>query len=149
VNEPGGLAEIDEQHCWRLVAGHQIGRLGVNADLYPLIFVVNYAMDGADIVIRTHPGTKLDNCHKTRVTFEIDHIDFEHRSGWSVLIRAVADTVSGDERAGLIQRISSNPVRPWAPGEHGHLIRLTPLLITGRRLVPGQLPPPFPDAAYL
>ena len=30
---------------------------------------------------------------------------------------------------------------PWAPGEHGHWIRLVPKAITGRRIVPGQLPP--------
>jgi nitroimidazol reductase NimA-like FMN-containing flavoprotein (pyridoxamine 5'-phosphate oxidase superfamily) len=142
-----GLTELDEQHCWSLLASHQIGRLGVNADLFPLIFVVNYGLDAATIIIRTHRGTKLDNCHQTRVSFEVDDIDYPTRSGWSVLVRAIADTVTGAERDQLIDRTHAHPVQPWAPGEHGHWLRLTPLVITGRRLVPGQLPPPLSDAA--
>jgi nitroimidazol reductase NimA-like FMN-containing flavoprotein (pyridoxamine 5'-phosphate oxidase superfamily) len=142
------ITELDEQQCWALLASHQIGRLGVNADLFPLIFVVNYGLDAATVIIRTHAGTKLNNCHQTRVGFEVDDIDYLTRSGWSVLVRAIADTVTGAERDRLIERTSAHPVQPWAPGEHGHWLRLTPLMITGRRLIPGQLPPPFPDAAY-
>ena len=147
VSVDPGLVEVDEQHCWTLLASRQIGRLGVNADLFPLIFVVNYGLDEATIVIRTHEGTKLSNCHQTRVSFEVDDIDYPNRSGWSVLVRAIADTVTGSDLAQLIERTRAHPVQPWAPGQHGHWLRLTPLMITGRRLVPGHLPPPFPDPA--
>ena len=136
------ITELDEQHCWPLLASHQIGRLGVHADLFPLIFVVNYGLDAATIIIRTHPGTKLDNCHQTRVSFEVDDIDYPNRSGWSVLVRAIADTVTGSDLAQLIERTRAHPVQPWAPGQHGHWLRLTPLLITGRRLISGQLTAP-------
>ena len=135
-----GITELGEQHCWSLLASHQIGRLGVHADLFPLIFVVNYDLDGATIIIRTHSGTKLANCHQTRVSFEVDDIDHVTRSGWSVLVRAIAGTVTGAERDQLIERTRAHPVQPWAPGEHGHWLRLTPLLITGRRLISGSAP---------
>jgi hypothetical protein len=53
------LVELDHEECYRLLSTHEIGRLGVNAQHYPLIFPVNYAVEHGVIVIRTHPGTKL------------------------------------------------------------------------------------------
>jgi nitroimidazol reductase NimA-like FMN-containing flavoprotein (pyridoxamine 5'-phosphate oxidase superfamily) len=45
--------EIPVDECYRLLRTQQVGRLGVNAEHYPLIFPVNYGMDGDTIVIRT------------------------------------------------------------------------------------------------
>ena len=53
------LRQLSTEDCYRLLGSHQIGRLGVNADRYPLIFPVNYAMDGDVVVIRTNAGLKL------------------------------------------------------------------------------------------
>ncbi|HZC51533.1 MAG TPA: pyridoxamine 5'-phosphate oxidase family protein [Mycobacterium sp.] len=141
--------ELGERECRALLVGQQIGRLAITADLFPLIFVVNHGLDGDDVVIRTHPGTLLDNVRQTRVSFEVDEIDYTRRCGWSVLLRAIAERVDRAEQPRVMQRMRDHPVEPWAPGEHGHWVRLTPLLITGRRIVPGTLPPPFPDAADL
>jgi hypothetical protein len=82
-------------------------------------------------------------------TQQIDSIDEATRSGWSVWIRALAEEVTPEHRAELVERTNSSGVTPWAPGEHGSWLRLIPHAISGRRIVPGELPPPFPDAAYL
>ncbi len=37
------LQVLSADECYRLLATQQIGRLGVNAEHYPLIFPVNYA----------------------------------------------------------------------------------------------------------
>jgi uncharacterized protein len=83
------LLELEAEECYRLLAGHEIGRLGVFAEHYPLIFPVNYALDRGDvIVVRTHAGTMLAAASHANVTFEVDDIDRRRRSGWSVLVRA-------------------------------------------------------------
>ncbi len=143
------LVELSRQECQTLLATHQVGRLGVNADHYPLIFVVNYGLDRDVIVIRTHPGTKLSNADHANVTFEVDDIDQHTRSGWSVLVRGLAEEVGSAHRAELIARTHAAEVNPWAPGEFGHWLRLIPHQVTGRRIIPGELPRPFPDSAYL
>lgn len=141
--------EIPVDECYRLLRTQQVGRLGVNAEHYPLIFPVNYGMDGETIVIRTSPGTKLSAAQHANVTFEVDEIDQSARSGWSVLVRGLAEEVTEGHGPELVQRTHDVGVRPWAPGEHGHWLRLIPHHVTGRRVVPGELPPAVDPRAYL
>jgi hypothetical protein len=99
------LQVLSSDDCYRLLATQQIGRLGVNAEHYPLILPVNYALDRAGvIVIRTDAGTKLAAANHANVTFEVDEIDQRTRSGWSVLVRALAEEVTSKHRTELIER---------------------------------------------
>jgi hypothetical protein len=147
-SEPA-MQVLDDEECYRLLGTQQIGRLGVNAEGHPLIFPVNYALDGGVIVIRTSTGTKLGAADHANVTFEVDEIDQRSRSGWSVMVRGLAELVTADHRAELVRRTEATGLTPWAPGDHGHWLRLIPQDISGRRIVPGELPPPFEDGGYL
>lgn len=149
TGERSGLEVLGIDDCYRLLATQQIGRLGVNAEHYPLIFPVNYALDQGVIVIRTNAGTKLAAADHANVTFEVDQIDERTRSGWSVLVRGLAEEVTSEHRTELIERTKATGVEPWAPGDRGHWLRLIPQDISGRWIVPGQLPPAFEPQAYL
>ena len=98
--------------------------------------------------MRTHPGTKLSAADHANVTFEVDHIDPISRSGWSG-IRGLAEEVISAHRTELVARKHATGVELWAPGEHGHWLRIIPHDVSGRRIVPGELPPPFESAGYL
>jgi uncharacterized protein len=147
---PGGsLTVLPARECYRLLGTHEVGRIGVNAEHYPLIFPVNYALDGTTIVIRTAPGTKLTAASHANVTFEVDDIDRRSRTGWSVLVRGLAEEVGAEHRPELVARTRATGVTPWAPGEHGNWLRIIPHHISGRRIVPGELPPAVDPRAYL
>ena len=143
------LQELGADECYRLLATHEIGRLAVDAGHYPLVFPVNYALDRDVIVVRTHPGTMLTAAGHANVTFEVDDIDRRTRTGWSVLVRGLAEEVTGEHRAELVERTRASGATPWAPGEHGRWLRIIPQGVSGRRIVPGELPPPFEPGAYL
>jgi nitroimidazol reductase NimA-like FMN-containing flavoprotein (pyridoxamine 5'-phosphate oxidase superfamily) len=143
------LDAIPAEECYELLATHEFGRIGVNAEHYPLIIPVNYGMDGRTIVIRTHPGTMLAAAAHANVTFEVDEVDRRTRSGWSVLVRGLAEEVGDEHRAELVARTREAGVQPWAPGEHGSWLRLIPHAVSGRRIVPGQLPWGIDERAYL
>jgi uncharacterized protein len=140
---PPTMQDLTVEECYTLLATQQVGRLGVNAEHYPLILPVNYALDHGIIVIRTGPGTKLAAADHANVTFEVDEIDRVRRTGWSVLVRGLAEEVTTRHRAELIERTKTSGVQPWAPGEHGHWLRLIPHKITGRRIGAGELPRAF------
>jgi uncharacterized protein len=147
---PGAaLTTLAADECYRLLSTHEVGRIGVNAEHYPLIFPVNYALDGTTIVIRTAPGTKLTAASHANVTFEVDDIDRRSRTGWSVLVRGLAEEVGAEHRPELVARTHASGVTPWAPGEHGNWLRIIPHQISGRRIVPGELPPAVDPRAYL
>jgi nitroimidazol reductase NimA-like FMN-containing flavoprotein (pyridoxamine 5'-phosphate oxidase superfamily) len=143
------MPELSADECYRLLSTQQLGCLGVNAEHYPLIIPVNYGMDGGTVVIRTHPGTTLRAASHANVTFEVDDVDPRSRSGSSVLVRGLAEEVGAGDRAGLVARTQATDVEPWAPGEYGSWLRIIVHHITGRRIVPGELPPAVDPRAYL
>ncbi|TFV65644.1 UNVERIFIED_ORG: pyridoxamine 5'-phosphate oxidase family protein [Bacillus sp. AZ43] len=143
------MQALPTDECYRLLATQEIGRIGVNAENYPLILPVNYALDGTTLVIRTRPGTVLRAAQHANVTFEVDEIDRRTRSGWSVLVRGQAEEVGDEHRADLVARTRATGVEPWAPGEHGTWLRLIAHDVSGRRIVPGELPPAVDERAYL
>lgn len=139
---------LHADECRRLLATRRFGRIGLAGGRFPLILPVNYTLDGEVIVIRTGSPTIADAGGFARVAFEVDDVDERSRSGWSVLVQALAEEVTGDRRDELVERMRKT-TDPWAPGERGHWIRLIPQAITGRRIVPGWLPPRFEPGAYL
>jgi len=121
--------------CYRLLATQHVGRLGVDIGRYPLIFPVNYALDGDTILVRARPDTALTAADYANVAFEVDLIDPRTRSGWSVLVRGLAEDVTATHGESHKDTRSCGP-EPWAPGEHGRWIRIVPHGISGRRIVP-------------
>ena len=129
------LTRIDRDECLELLAGDVVGRLALVDGGTPVVLPVNYALDGGAIVFRTAPGLKLEAGQRTRVSFEIDQIDRETRSGWSVLATGRLEEVTQfDARAW--DRVRELEVEPWAAGPKDHWMRLVPDRITGRRIDP-------------
>ncbi|CAN5434584.1 pyridoxamine 5'-phosphate oxidase family protein [soil metagenome] len=126
-----GLEQISERRCWELLAGTPIGRLGVTVDSAPEIYPVNFAVDDRSVVFRVTSGAKLDGLIRSAsVCFEVDGIDVDDHTGWSVLVKGHAEhAVDG-------RRLDALGLRPWAPGAKPTWIRIIPRAITGRRLRP-------------
>src|SRR5579871_2385080 len=92
--DQGTLDEIDTDECWRLLSTQPVGRVAVIVGQYPLVFPVNYTLDGMDILFRTGVGTKLWALNRSNVTFEVDELDLAGRSGWSVMVCGAAHELS-------------------------------------------------------
>jgi len=149
-DDVGGLDELDEKECWRLLATQQLGRIAVVVGHYPLVFPVNYALDGEAIMFRTATGTKLHAIHSSNVTFEVDEIDVVHRGGWSVLVRGTANEMGPRQYPLSTDGVEAAGASPWAPGERSHLVRIVSYQITGRRIRPEELlPDRFDGRRYL
>ena len=126
------LNVLRRQECWALVKGTDLGRLAFEMEGWPLVLPVNYHVDGDDIVIRSDPGRKLAAARRqVQAALQVDSIDRLHRSGWSVLVFAIATAV---EDPSEVERLDQLGLRSWAASERASWIRLLPLEITGRRL---------------
>jgi uncharacterized protein len=147
--DPGGLDEIGAGECWQLLDTQAIGRVAVIVGHYPLVFPVNYALDNMSIVYRTGSGTKLHSIHRSNVTFEVDSIDPVHHTGWSVMVKGVAQELSVVRDQDTVSRAELRGAAPWAPGERNHFIRVIADEISGRRIRPGELPPATDLRGYL
>lgn len=143
---PGARLEaISEEECRQLLAATKIGRVAVTVGAVPAIFPVNHAvLDGA-VVFRTSDGTKLDAALRgTVVAFEVDEADPDKEVGWSVVVVGVAGQIhEPDDRA----RARALNLRPWAPGERDHYVRILPEMISGRRIIPRSVAAPASEVA--
>ena len=133
VDARTGIQVLDREECLALLAQDVIGRLAVMSGVGPVIFPVNYALDGDAIVFRTAPGTKLDAGPRAPASFEIDDFDRATRSGWSVVVVGRLEEATPFDAA-VLERVQSLPVEPWAQGDKPHWMRLVPTRITGRRV---------------
>jgi nitroimidazol reductase NimA-like FMN-containing flavoprotein (pyridoxamine 5'-phosphate oxidase superfamily) len=91
---------------------------------------VNYVLDGETIVFRTDVGRKLVMLRdQMAASFEIDEIDHDLRTGWSVLVQGHAYEASPREVEHLQGRVIA-----WAGGPRDRWVRLRPTSITGRAI---------------
>ena len=123
--------ELSVERCRELLSSHSTGRVAWNAGDGPQVLPVSYAMDGEDIVFRTSPYGALSQLHaRTNVAFEIDDIDHESGSGWSVVVRGTAQGIAHGHH---LERLwSRGTTVPWAAGMRNLFIAITPRTITGR-----------------
>ncbi len=59
VDPRTGLVALDPDECLRLLRTSTLGRLAIVIEERPLVFPVNFTLDGHAVVLRTDEGTKL------------------------------------------------------------------------------------------
>lgn len=128
-----GPEALDEDMCFRLVASRAVGRLAYVARAgTPDIAPVNYVLSGRDVLVRSGPGPKLQAAERgDLVSFEVDDLDEQTHTGWSVVAAGRASVPSPSQVA-----VSPLPV-PWAQGPRRHVITIKVERISGRRIGPG------------
>ncbi|AEF42389.1 pyridoxamine 5'-phosphate oxidase family protein [Hoyosella subflava] len=126
------LREIESAACLTLLEKERIGRLAYIDDGAPAIRPVNYFLaDKESIVIRTHEGSGFSTLKGVRVAFEVDSIDAEHNSGWSVVASGTAEPITDIDE---LVRSADPRRRPWAPGDKGQFLRVRIEHVGGREL---------------
>jgi uncharacterized protein len=129
----GRLVELEPPECFELLSREKVGRVVYFDEVGPVALPVNFAVQDQTVVLRTSPhGALAGHLRESpRCAFEVDDVDAAQQTGWSVLVRGSAAWVrhpgSGADLAGL---------RPWPEGTRPLLIRITPVAISGRRLLP-------------
>ena len=128
------LIYIGPEKCAELLAKPQLGRLGVIVDGRPEIFPVNHVYDreSGTITFPVHGGTKLSAALQWPwVAFEVDGIDTEHNTGWSVAVVGTAEEVFDEA---TLERLSSERHVMWGEGVGARWLRIVPSKVTGREI---------------
>jgi nitroimidazol reductase NimA-like FMN-containing flavoprotein (pyridoxamine 5'-phosphate oxidase superfamily) len=128
------LRTLSPAECFGLLELGGIGRIGFAATDGIMMLPVNFAVTGKTIIFRTAPDTLLAIYANGPVSFEVDHLDQEHREGWSVLVHGRAHKVT-DERD--VKRLEDRThLEPWAGGARDVYVRIAPTRISGRCIEP-------------
>lgn len=128
------LEKLSRPECDALLRGASVGRVVYTDRVLPACTPVNYAVDGASIVFRTRPGSRLAAATNNEVVaFEVDDIDATSHSGWTVIVTGTAAPITSVSELLRAEKLS---LTPWAAGDRQHWVRLTAAIVTGRRLRP-------------
>jgi len=143
---PATATELSTEECVELLAAHDIARIALVSEGWPIILPVNYRLVDSGgqrwIAIRGRPEGAIDHPGAS-VALQLDGIDRDRHRAWSVLVRGTLQTVDPDA-AGFRERFDPGP---WLDERDAWLV-LEPAVITGRRLE-GEHRWAFHPRAYL
>jgi hypothetical protein len=133
------MERFSEAEALALAATVPVGRIVYSRYALPAVFVVNFKLDGRDVVFRTRKGPMFGaGVAGTVVAFEVDRIDETARDGWTVTFLGRAKLITDPAEQA---RLAALDIDPWAPGERNHFIKIVTESVLGRRI------PHHPDDA--
>jgi len=130
----GGLfvEHLAESECWDLLSSGRVGRIGVLVDSAPEIYPMNYAVSDRAVFFRTDEGSKLRGLERSpSVCFEVDEMQADLRTGWSVLLKGRASELVDPAD---VDRARALELELWSVGAKSHWFRIDPREVTGRRI---------------
>ena len=133
-----GLELLSEEQCRQLLAGGEVGRVGITIGALPAIFPVNYRVIDGSIHFWTAPGSKMSAAVAGAVVaFEVDDYQLADRTGWSVLAVGPAEVISDPE---IAAKLIASRLEPFVDSPRTIVVRIEPEFLSGRRLVHGSAP---------
>jgi nitroimidazol reductase NimA-like FMN-containing flavoprotein (pyridoxamine 5'-phosphate oxidase superfamily) len=130
---PRRFTAMSESQCRDLLQTHHVGRIAWQAADGQQILPVTYAWYDDSLVFRTSPyGLLSELVRPTDVALEIDELNEDRRTGWSVMVQGRAQAVA--EPANLVELWAIDGLVPWAPGVRTLFIQVVPRRTTGRVL---------------
>jgi uncharacterized protein len=127
-----GLEILHLGDCFRLLGSATLGRIGFISGGEVLVLPVIFLVDGQDVVFRAKAGSKLASVEVGQyATFEADSFDTSAGTGWSVVVRGLAEVQPETECA----RLDTLGMKAWGgPPEERAWVRIRPASITGRQI---------------
>jgi uncharacterized protein len=123
---PMSLAE-----CRHLLRGKRVGRVVFTDRALPSALPVNYVLTDDGIVFRTDPASQLSRLMDgvgAVLGFEVDEVDEDLASGWSVLVVGLATRMPEDEA----WRLDGAGLRSWGSENASTFVRIPIDRLTGR-----------------
>jgi hypothetical protein len=132
------LEVLNRRQCLDLLQGVRVGRLVFSEDALPTVQPVNFRLWRNDLVIRVAGGAKLAAAaHNVVVAFEADELDPDLRTGWSVTVVGLAQSITDVDE---LVELSGTFLQPWVDGRRDHFVRIRTEKMTGRRFRERGLP---------
>jgi nitroimidazol reductase NimA-like FMN-containing flavoprotein (pyridoxamine 5'-phosphate oxidase superfamily) len=124
---------LTQPECIGLLETHSLGRVAWQAADNQQVIPITYIFRSGAAFFRTSPqGILSELMRPTDVALEVDDLDHNKRTGWTVIVYGRAKAVAAP--AELVGKGGIDDVLPWAPGVRNLLIQITPSRITGRLL---------------
>jgi nitroimidazol reductase NimA-like FMN-containing flavoprotein (pyridoxamine 5'-phosphate oxidase superfamily) len=122
---------LGREQCLDLLESNHLGRVAWQAADLPQILPVTYATYQGSVYFRTTPdGILSELAQPTRVALEVDELDQQTRSGWSIVLHGRTSAVSEPDALADLWAVDS--LVPWAGGNRTLFICIRPDRVSGR-----------------
>ena len=122
---------LGREQCLDLLESNHLGRVAWQAADLPQILPVTYATHQGSVYFRTTPdGILSELAQPTRVALEVDELDQQTRSGWSIVLHGRTSAVS--EPDAVADLWAADSLVPWAGGNRTLFICIRPDRVSGR-----------------
>lgn len=122
---------LGREQCLDLLESNHLGRVAWQAADLPQILPVTYATHQGSVYFRTTPdGILSELAQPTRVALEVDELDQQTRSGWSIVLHGRTSAVR--EPDALADLWAADSLVPWAGGNRTLFICIRPDRVSGR-----------------
>lgn len=130
LDEEATFQTLDPDECEHLVRNSGVGRVAWLSRLGLQVLPVTYTVIDRNLYFRTSAKSILaDFGEPTEVAVQVDDIDQDTSSGWSVLVQGEA-RITDLEPEQLPE--------PWAPGERRTVVVIVPVRYSGRAVSKGS-----------
>lgn len=130
------MRPLGRDRCLELLASVPVGRVVFSMRALPAIRPVNHLVDGNTVVIRSNLGGALASATMQSgavvVAYEADTLDFDGRTGWTVVVAGAARLVPDAARQQRYERL----LRPWVDEPMNCVVGIDCDLVTGCELTP-------------
>lgn len=122
--------ELERDECLRLIAKGVVGRVVFTDAALPAVQPVRYLLDSERVIFCASNGSKLAVARHAVVAFQVDEIDPQTGTGWSVVGVGQTYQLSNRDRAEL----GEGQPAAWACAPADRIIAIPMHHLTGRRL---------------
>jgi uncharacterized protein len=128
------LASLMAYDCWALLENAEIARVAWQSESGVAMVPVNYRVEDGAVWFRIDPASTLAReVGGARVVLEVDQVEPQSRTGWSVIVVGTAELVDYLDAPDVLV-----DMQVWAPGPHPLFVRVNASEVTGRRLFAHQ-----------
>jgi nitroimidazol reductase NimA-like FMN-containing flavoprotein (pyridoxamine 5'-phosphate oxidase superfamily) len=121
---------LDAYDCWQLLPTEEVARVAWAGSDSVAIVPVNYTVVDKALWFQTQPYSQLGRaCDGARLAIEVDQLDHEKRSAWSVVVVGYADVVDPEDVPEAVRQMQI-----WIPGPRSLAVRVAPVEVSGRRV---------------
>ncbi len=138
------IERLDSVECTSYLKSRRVGRLGFVEGGWPIVLPINYRLtDDGEIVFKSVVGSKTAAAARSAMAcFEVDDIDRADQPMWSVVAQGELRLVRNPQD---LHTAWQNDPEPWIEGDEWAWLRLVPLSVSGRRIVPVAAETPAPS----
>ncbi|NUP51687.1 MAG: pyridoxamine 5'-phosphate oxidase family protein [Catenulispora sp.] len=125
------IENLGQDEALKLAATASVGRVVYSRYAMPAVHLVNFKLDGKDVVFKTRKGAKFGAAvADTVVAFEVDEVDEATHSGWTVTLTGRSSLVTAPAEQ---ERLAGLGIDTWLP-DREYFIKVRTQVIAGRRI---------------